>query len=457
MSQHVANDAFAACGSGPFLGTIKIIGPKYAFISCDVIYRHFNKDVFVFLNLMAQGCQVGSRVSFILTVSDKGEPQGDNIELLPPPGACANPQQQMMPQPMMQNVPQIPNMQPQMRGGMPQQGGPRPSPMMGQNMNQQQPMGQRKMAERMTIYKGRVKVVHEKGHAFVECHAVSKKYDRDVYFDAEELEFGQLCVGKEVYFVLRHNQKNQPVGQIVPPHGAFVGTLKEYNVDKGFGFVECSDSHRLFDTDVFIHKNEVDLMNAAIGDEVTFAVQLNAKGQPQAISFKVHIGRVKKKNRFTFLECPEVKKDHGKDVFVLDEGDQFEEGQMVQFNLSFSENMEPQAVGCILADGSIPFPNFQDQGKPAAPAPSPDQTFEGTVKSLGPKFGFIDSPAAKEMYGRDVFLNQFAQQQEALTLGDAVVFTMQLNAQGNPQVMEMKKRSGNFHEDESALKKQRLS
>jgi len=450
MSQMGVENALTALGTGPFLGILKFVGPKFAFIACDVTHRHSNKDVFVFLNLLPPNAQVGSRVSFSLCISEKGEPQGENIEVLPPPGGVM----QQVQQPIMQqqNIPQIRHtvqmgggitqhtLQPQLRSSLPQ-------------IPQQQQQTGRKMAERMTIYKGRVKSVHDKGHAFVECHAVSKKYDRDVYFDAEELEFGALVVGKEVYFVLRHNQKNQPVGQIVPPHGAFVGTLKEYNPDKGFGFVECSDSHRLFDTDVFIHKNEVELMNAQVGEEVTFAVQLNAKGQPQAISFKVHVGRVKKKGRFTFLDCPEVKKEHGKDVFVLDEGDQFDEGQMVQFNLSFSENMEPQAVGCILADGSI-------QGGANVPAdvhiPSPDTFFEGTVKSLGPKFGFIDSPAAKEIYGRDVFLNQFAQQQEALTIGDPVVFTMQVNAQGNPQVMEMKKRTGTFDEDGSALKRQRL-
>lgn len=443
------DNALAALGSGPFLGILKFIGPKFAFIACDVTHRHSNKDVFVFLNLLTPNAQVGSRVSFTLCISDKGEPQGENIEVLPPAGGVQQVQQPIM----QQNVPQMRHTV-QMGGGIaqqPQQAGGRSSPQLSQS-NQQQTG--RKMAERMTIYKGRVKSVHEKGHAFVECHAVSKKYDRDVYFDAEELEFGGLAVGKEVYFVLRHNQKNQPVGQIVPPHGAFVGTLKEYNPDKGFGFVECSDSHRLFDTDVFIHKNEVEMMNATVGEEVTFAVQLNAKGQPQAISFKVHIGKVKKKARFTFLDCPEVKKEHGKDVFVLDEGDQFEDGQMVQFNLSFSENMEPQAVGCILADGSIPPTG--NSGNPNVHVPSPDTFFEGTVKSLGPKFGFIDSPAAKEIYGRDVFLNQFAQQQEALTIGDPVVFTMQVNAQGNPQVMEMKKRTGTFDEDGSALKRQRL-
>eukprot|EP00397_Hematodinium_sp_SG-2012_P016908 GEMP01017264.1.p1 GENE.GEMP01017264.1~~GEMP01017264.1.p1 ORF type:complete len:658 (+),score=140.47 GEMP01017264.1:171-2144(+) len=85
-----------------------------------------------------------------------------------------------------------------------------------------------------------------------------------------------------------------------------------------------------------------------------------------------------------------------------------------------------------------------------------DTMYEGVMKSCGPKYGFVESDQVKRIYGKDVFVNSFIQQQENLSVGDPVVFTLQLNDQGNPQAIQVKKRALSGSDDPFA-KKQRVA
>jgi len=472
----VMMSALEATGQGPFIGVLSKLGDKFGFITCDVVRRHFKRDTFVFKALLPVGVQTGCRLSFTLCLSPSGEPQAENIELLPtqpnvvvPSMNNSNPlsvpQNGNFQQQMQQTQPHMQQMQQTIRVEQPFVNTQTINPLVSQPRQQQQlefrhtnsgghvhdnnPLVQQTgnvvkqpAAERMTIYKGKVKNLNlEKGHAFVDCAAVNKKYHRDVYLDKNELELGPLEIGMEVYFVLKNNpgNMNQPRGQIVPAHGAFEGVLTEFNQEKGYGFVECRESHRLFGVNVFIHKKEIEHMGTKIGDTLTFAIQLNAKGQPQAVGFREYSGLVKKKGQFTFIEHAELKKEYGKDVFVPpEEGKLLEDGNGVDFYVTLNEDGKPQAVGLRITS-ETPRPASID-GDTFSQQPT---YYDGTVKSLGPMYGFIESDEVKQMYGRDVFVNQFAQHQTKLNVGDVVSFTMQLNAQGNPQVLDLKRRDRN--------------
>jgi len=62
--------------------------------------------------------------------------------------------------------------------------------------------------------------------------------------------------------------------------GRYRGRIKSFNVEKGFGFIECAETHAQFNRDVFLHKAQFGDMQ--VGTEVTFLVETNRQGMPQA-------------------------------------------------------------------------------------------------------------------------------------------------------------------------------
>merc|ERR1719189_1140528 len=65
----------------------------------------------------------------------------------------------------------------------------------------------------------------------------------------------------------------------VPP-GRYRGRIKSFNPEKGFGFIECPETYAQFNRDVFLHKAQFGDMT--VGTEVTFLVETNKQGMPQA-------------------------------------------------------------------------------------------------------------------------------------------------------------------------------
>lgn len=62
----------------------------------------------------------------------------------------------------------------------------------------------------------------------------------------------------------------------------FVGTMKSFSPDHGFGFIECPATHSVYNRDVFLHQKQMGATGLVVGDRVQFSVELNARGQPQA-------------------------------------------------------------------------------------------------------------------------------------------------------------------------------
>mmetsp|Transcript_35292 Transcript_35292/g.75191 ORF Transcript_35292/g.75191 Transcript_35292/m.75191 type:complete len:634 (-) Transcript_35292:312-2213(-) len=63
----------------------------------------------------------------------------------------------------------------------------------------------------------------------------------------------------------------------------YTGRVKSFSEQKGFGFIDCSETLAKFGRDVFVHKNQIwEAPLVYLGSEVTFEVDLNENGQPQA-------------------------------------------------------------------------------------------------------------------------------------------------------------------------------
>lgn len=71
-----------------------------------------------------------------------------------------------------------------------------------------------------------------------------------------------------------------PGGPPLLPAGRFLGKVKSYNEEKGFGFIECNETYKEHGRDVFIHGKQ--LGDFSEGIEVMFSCDLNKDGKPQA-------------------------------------------------------------------------------------------------------------------------------------------------------------------------------
>eukprot|EP00929_Paragymnodinium_shiwhaense_P074630 TRINITY_DN38204_c0_g1_i4.p1 TRINITY_DN38204_c0_g1~~TRINITY_DN38204_c0_g1_i4.p1 ORF type:complete len:508 (-),score=127.04 TRINITY_DN38204_c0_g1_i4:457-1980(-) len=71
-------------------------------------------------------------------------------------------------------------------------------------------------------------------------------------------------------------------GEAIP---YYVGRLKSFSNSTGFGFLACHQAFEMFGTDVFIHKNHM-VMPWQSGRACEFAVQVNNRGQPQAVDVR---------------------------------------------------------------------------------------------------------------------------------------------------------------------------
>lgn len=62
--------------------------------------------------------------------------------------------------------------------------------------------------------------------------------------------------------------------------GRYQGRIKSFNVQKGFGFIDCPEAHQVYGRDVFLHKAQIATFQ--IGSQVSFAVEINKTSMPQA-------------------------------------------------------------------------------------------------------------------------------------------------------------------------------
>jgi len=86
-------------------------------------------------------------------------------------------------------------------------------------------------------------------------------------------------------------QSNLPTGGGGNPHvqkkfktdpnaPRFVGTIKNFSLERKFGFIECAEMTQQYGRDAFL--SNMQLGNHQVGQTVTFAVIVNQQGQPQA-------------------------------------------------------------------------------------------------------------------------------------------------------------------------------
>merc|ERR1719350_1242247 len=81
-------------------------------------------------------------------------------------------------------------------------------------------------------------------------------------------------------------EARQPNNQATPL-GDFMGVIKSFNPNNGYGFIDCPDLKAIYFHDVFLHHQQ--LGEFSVGDTVQFTAYLDNSGKPQGKDLKFPI------------------------------------------------------------------------------------------------------------------------------------------------------------------------
>merc|ERR1712008_274852 len=336
----------------------------FGFIECPSTKQQYGCDVFVHRS-EGQRMDIGSRVTFQVHLNKKGQPQANHVEVV-----------------AHHNSPDVGNPS---HNGTADQNSAVSSGLTGP-------------------FLGKVKSNNlQQGYGFITCEETQVLYNADVFLNRTEGH--GLQPGQEVYFQVQVSNQGKPQAARVSvvsrkrsyenaslgqqcsemlqwqsgcwqQNGLFTGSVKNFNHEQGYGFIQCDKTFPLFLSDIFLHQNEADGLQ--VGSQVSFRVHLNENGQPQANSVSavggvakrartdaglpstpdqlhdlplfpgIQLGRVKSYDSSTgygFIECAVTKALFGHDVLLHErqvvEG--LDVGSKVSFQVRLSKLSQPQA------------------------------------------------------------------------------------------------------------------
>ncbi|CAE7718003.1 unnamed protein product [Symbiodinium necroappetens] len=139
----------------------------------------------------------------------------------------------------------------------------------------------------------------EQGFGFIECPELFELHQADVFLHKNQVDqhLGKRAFpGDKVKFLVGMNKAKKPqarnvarfvgesadTGSWVDGNKTYVGRVDKYWPAKGYGFIACEETRGIFQSDVFLHKNQAEEANLQRMHLVTFSVEINSKGRPQA-------------------------------------------------------------------------------------------------------------------------------------------------------------------------------
>eukprot|EP00928_Gymnodinium_smaydae_P008670 TRINITY_DN1315_c1_g2_i1.p1 TRINITY_DN1315_c1_g2~~TRINITY_DN1315_c1_g2_i1.p1 ORF type:complete len:463 (-),score=112.66 TRINITY_DN1315_c1_g2_i1:103-1491(-) len=286
------------------------------------------------------------------------------------------------------------------------------------DFGQQQFMSAASQAAVGGMYHGVIKSFDEdKGFGFIECPEARSASGMDVFLLRSQLQGSSVRAGDQVTFSVTQSTKGPraenvqvlhaagsaapppmqdqtamgcpgrpqssaavPQVPMVPPEQlstSYHGTIKNFDGNKGFGFISCDETRKLTGKDVLLLRSQIQGgINPQSGDQVAFSVEDN----------------------------------NGKGL---------------------------KATTCVVIARN-PGAALAGAGVPGA---VPGQAYMGAIKEFdaGKGFGFISCDQTRGIYGKDVFLLRSALREQPANPGDPVQFTVQMGEKGpvahNVQVM----------------------
>lgn len=133
------------------------------------------------------------------------------------------------------------------------------------------------------VYYGTVKTYHEeKGWGHIDCAQSHTIYNKDMFFLKSSLNGHIVSVGDPVTFRMTMGLKGPEATYVRPYGGLYSGSIKQYDAQKGFGFIACEQTRDIFGKDIFLHRKDLGDYVPQVGDFVQFAVSIGAGSRPEA-------------------------------------------------------------------------------------------------------------------------------------------------------------------------------
>eukprot|EP00927_Polykrikos_kofoidii_P062362 TRINITY_DN57170_c0_g1_i1.p1 TRINITY_DN57170_c0_g1~~TRINITY_DN57170_c0_g1_i1.p1 ORF type:complete len:383 (-),score=66.64 TRINITY_DN57170_c0_g1_i1:54-1202(-) len=346
-------------GAGTFRGIVKSFAEStgWGFIECEQTFRRYGKDVFLSKRELPAGTAAkGDPVSFNIVEESNG-PVAKNVKI----------------------------------------GGASPTP-------------------NSSYYTGTVKSFNpQKGWGMIACPATHALYGKDMFFLRTSHPTGNAFVGEQVRFMVEE-EYNGPVAKYLqlkdsqaqvyappakmggngtpftsyghmamntwpyfpqqsPPNAKalngdrrYVGSVKSFNEEKGWGHISCDATFAVHNKDVFLLRGQLEGQAVDVGMQASFKVTMGQKG-PQASEVillpagtcgtadgnpgMVFTGSIKsfvKDKGWGFIAGEDVKKLFGKDIFLhrREIGD-YEPtvGEELQFCVEVGNDSQPVAKNVV--------------------------------------------------------------------------------------------------------------
>eukprot|EP00927_Polykrikos_kofoidii_P048904 TRINITY_DN43073_c0_g1_i1.p1 TRINITY_DN43073_c0_g1~~TRINITY_DN43073_c0_g1_i1.p1 ORF type:complete len:523 (-),score=103.32 TRINITY_DN43073_c0_g1_i1:169-1683(-) len=147
----------------------------------------------------------------------------------------------------------------------------------------------------------------------------------------------------------------------------FVGVVKHFSEEKGWGHIQCVKTFEMFGRDVFVMRASFQSGQPIQGTKVQFSIKEGRSG-PEATNvfvltdtedgkvvlsdavFSGHVISFNHEKGWGFISCPEAKQIYSKDVFLHNEelGSSWPVGgEEVQFSVKLKDNGAPQATNVV--------------------------------------------------------------------------------------------------------------
>jgi len=220
---------------------------------------------------------------------------------------------------------------------------------------------------------------------------------------------------------------------------AFVGTIKSFNISKGWGHIECEQTHQLYSKDIFLLRSQVNGIVPSKGDQIYFDVADGTKGQ-EATNVQIvstaqingqgaYIGTIKSWNPvkgWGHVECATTHAMYGKDIFVMRSaipGGECQKGDEVSFSV------QEGTKGVEAKNVTI----FQSQSRTTGQLVGmQSRGFVGSIKAFDEEkgWGHIECAETRALYQKDIFVMRSALNGQTVTAGTQVRFSIAMGAKG---------------------------
>jgi len=147
-------------------------------------------------------------------------------------------------------------------------------------------------ATQSQVFCGTVKSFQEeKGWGHIQCDQTHAMYQKDIFFMRSALNNAPVSVGDRISFAVEQGTKGPQGANVQVTNTVFTqqwGTIKLYNPEKGYGFIQCDATRHLFNKDIFVHSKELAGATPNQGDTVNFTVEISPQGRPEAINVSLN-------------------------------------------------------------------------------------------------------------------------------------------------------------------------